>query len=134
MVSVYSSAETGMCKNGQLQYGYFITRVAICSPTPFKNSRLPKLHHRQKTTLITPEPCSFDPDLHMRPPCQQHSQLLDCATCVGGRPGSPTAQHTQLHLKRNILVPQPWYLVAVLFKIVEINVMMLCRDPVPDVS
>ena len=53
VVSVYSSAETGMCKSGQLQYGYFITRVVICSPPPSKilniktvttDRKIPALH------------------------------------------------------------------------------------------
>ena len=93
VVSVYSSAETGMCKNGQLQYGYFITRVAICSPPPFKNPEYQNHYHRQKTTRVTPKQTPFDPDLHMRPPCQQHSQLWTVrpVSAVGpcSQPGHP---------------------------------------------
>ena len=68
MVSVYSSAEMGMCKNGQLQYGYFITRVVICSPPPCQKSKLPIRYHRQKNTRITPKQTHSYPLLHMRPP------------------------------------------------------------------
>ena len=95
VVSVYSSAETGMCKNGQLQYGYFITRVAICSPPPFKNHEYQNRYHRQKNTRITPKQCPFDPDLHMRPPCQQHSQLWTV------RPVSVVGPDHQQHTERH---------------------------------
>ena len=95
VVSVYSSAEMGMCQNGQLQYGYFITRVAICSPPPFKNPEYQILYHRQKNTRITPKQTHFDPILAMRPPCQQHSQLWTVLPVYVV--GYDHQQHTERH-------------------------------------
>ena len=51
-----------------LQYGYFITRVAICSPPPCQKSEYKTQDHRQKNTTVAPEPCGFNPLLAQRPP------------------------------------------------------------------
>ena len=82
VVSVYSQAEMAMCKNGQLQYGYFITRVVICSPPPCQKSKLPIRDHRQKNTRITPKQTHSYPLLHMRPPCRQSPSSVLCYLCV----------------------------------------------------
>ena len=39
VVSVYSSADWYGRYSGLLQYGYFITRVVICSPGPHHDSQ-----------------------------------------------------------------------------------------------
>jgi hypothetical protein len=76
-----------------VQYGYFITRVVICSPPPCQKSELPIRYHRQKNTRITPKQTHSYPLLHMRPPFYS---IVSSRTVrpVRGE-GDPYPQHTE---------------------------------------